>query len=475
MSLRWRILRVLILIIALTVSLSLGAGYYVAQRQFNAFVDELGRKEAGNLARRLSQAYTEADGWETLDAALSEAGYLYDNEPEHREGDEGEGDRDESGLFHADRIRIVIADLEGRVIRDNFSELAPAQAAPDLVGQRTEILDLQKGQTAGYAYVDVNQDFLARESLGFLRELLFSSLIGGLLIIVTALLLATSLSKRITAPVAALTQAAQDVAQLDDATLLPVTSADELGQMSRAFNQMTTALQRQRGLRKRLIHDVSHELNTPLTVIQLEAKGLLDDLQRPRQAARHIIQEVKMLRNLVNDLNWLAETDSGELQLNMEQYAVHRLLTGEVERWQPQAQTHHISLSLLPLPPLPALRLDPMRMSQALGNIIHNALQHTDQGRVTVAARVERDEYVQISVTDDGAGIAAADLPHIFHRFYRTDQSRSRGAGGAGLGLDIARTIIEAHGGAIAVHSDGIGCGTMVQFRLPLPAGISTN
>ena len=459
MSLRWRILRVLMLMTALMVALSLGLGIYAARQQFDAFVDELGRREAKDLAGRLSRAYTEAGGWETLEAVLAEEGYLYEVESEHGEGNEGESE--ESALFHIDRIRVVIVDREGRVIQDNFAELASAQTAPDLAGQRTEILDLQTGQTVGYAYVDVNQDFLANESLGFLRQLLLRSIIGGLLIIAMALLLATSLSKRITAPITALTQA---MTQLDDAAPLPVASADELGRMSMAFNQMTRDLQKQRDLRKGLINDVSHELNTPLTVIQLEAKGLLDGLQKPTQAARRIIQEVRMLRNLVNDLNWLAETDSGEAQFKLESCALDQLLISEVERWQPPAQAQHISLSLRPLPSLPPLQLDPMRIRQALGNIIHNALQHTSQGQVTVAAAIKDDEYLQISVTDDGAGIAAADLPHIFHRFYRQAPSRGRG-----LGLDIARAIIEAHGGGIAVHSDGIGRGAQVTFRLPLP------
>ena len=234
--------------------------------------------------------------------------------------------------------------------------------------------------------------------------------------------------------------------------------------MSMAFNQMTSALQRQRDLRKRLISDVSHDLNTPLTVIHLEAKALLDNLQSASQAAGNIIQEVSMLRNLVSDLNWLAETDSGEFQLNLGPCAVEQFLTSEVERWQLQAEAHHISLSHSPLGRLPILQLDRARMHQALGNIIHNALQHVEQGSVVVAASMGIDDFVQISVKDTGVGIAPADLPLIFHRFYRADQSRGSGTG---LGLDIARTIIKAHSGTIAVHSEGIGFGTTVTVRLP--------
>ena len=239
--------------------------------------------------------------------------------------------------------------------------------------------------------------------------------------------------------------------------------------MSGAFNQMTTALQIQRDLRKRLLNDISHELNTPLSVIRLEAHGLRKGLQTPTRAADQIIQEVKLLRNLARDLNWLAETESNELRLTIEPYSIHKLLTAEVERWQPQAQIHQITLSLQPLPELPMLNLDRMRMSQALGNVIHNALQHTEAGgRVTVTAAMEKGGDVGISITDDGAGIDVADLSHIFNHLYRADQSRNRRTGGAGLGLTIARAIIEAHDGAIAVISDGLGQGTTVRFDLPL-------
>lgn len=465
MSLRWRITSMLIIVIALTVAWNLAASYYTIQRQFDAFVAGLGRTEASNLARQLSRAYSASEGWDNVDTALSASGYLYEAQSEHREGHEDSAEGESEEDFHIDRVRVVIVDLAGRSIRDNFSELETGEMARALSGQRREIKDLQTGQTVGVVYLDVNQNFLETESSGFLRDLLLSFIASGLLILLIALFLAASLSRRITAPIAALTKATRAIAQRDDASLLPVTSNDELGQMSATFNQMSTALQRQRELRQRLMNDVSHELNTPLTVIQLEARALSDNLQQPGQAAQNIIQEVTMLRNLVNDLDWLAETDSGELQLRLEQCDLGQLLISEVERWQSQAQARQISLSLDPLPPLPTSQLDRARIRQALGNIFHNALQHSEATLVTVAATSEQNKFVEISIRDDGAGIDPADLPHIFERFYKAEQARSRGRG---LGLDIARAIIEAHGGAISVISGGIGRGATVEAKLPL-------
>lgn len=463
MSLRWRILRVLIIAIALTVAWNMTTSYYTIQRQFDAFVSGLGHAEASRLARQLSRAYTAAKGWDTVDMVLSASGFQYEFDTEHADM---HGDENDEG-FHIDQIRVVIADLDGRIIRDNFADLEIGDMSPTLSGQRREILDLRTGRAVGSVYLDVNQNFLETESSVFLRELLLNFSASAAFVLIIALALATSLSRRITAPISALTKATRAIAQRDDATLLPVTSNDELGQMSATFNQMTTALNRQRDLRRRLINDVSHELNTPLTVIQLEAKALLDDLQKPDRAAQHIIQEVNTLRNLVQDLSWLAETDSGELQLQSEPCAIDQLLIGEVERWQPQARARCISLSLRSPSRLPLLQLDRARISQALGNILHNALQHATNGQVIVAASMEQGTYIRISVQDDGVGIDPADLPHVFDRFFRADQSRSLGRG---LGLDIARAIIEAHGGIVAVSSEGLGHGTTVAFSLPVPA-----
>ena len=224
---------------------------------------------------------------------------------------------------------------------------------------------------------------------------------------------------------------------------MPITSRDELGRMSAAFNQMTSALETQRELRRRLINDLSHELNTPLSVIQLEARGLRDGLQSPESASDHIILEVDRLRGLVADLNWLAETDHGELGLTLEGNSIYELLTTEVERWQQESQAKRVELSLQASADLPDMELDRMRMSQALGNVLKNAIQHTQAGgNIVVRAELDNDKTFAISIADDGIGLGPADLPHVFDRFYRTDQSRSQGIVGTGLGLDITRTIV---------------------------------
>ena len=466
MSLRWQIMASTVLVIVLTVLISIGVGYYATQSRLGVFVDEIGDDEARRLARNLSREYTAAGGWEMVDRPLSEAGYIYAGVPQGERHEEGEGEFLE--LFHQDPVRVVIAGIDGRVVRDNLSELAPGTDAPDLDGHRETVFDLTTDQPVGHIYVDVDHERLSTESHGFLNTLLYIIAIGGILTVGVAILLAAWLSKRITAPVVALTEATQAIAQGDTAKL-PVTSSDELGRMTVAFNRMTSTLETQRDLRRQLINDVSHELNTPLTVIQLEATGLRDGLQTPESASDHIIEEVDKLRGLVNDLDWLAESDHGELRLNLQASSIHELVAAEVDRWQPQSQARQVELSLEAFVDIPDMDIDWMRMSQALGNILTNAINCTEPGgHVWVSARLESDEALAISITDDGVGIHTADLPHVFARFYRTDQSRSRGIGGTGLGLAITRAIVEAHGGTTTVTSDGLGQGVAVTIRLPL-------
>ena len=466
MSLRWRIMALTVLVVVLTVLISVSVGYYATQARLGAFVSEIGGGEAAQVARRLSQEYTAAGGWDTADAVLVEAGYGFGAAP----GQRGAGEAEESHIeaAHRDPVRVVIVGADGRVVTDNFGELAPGTVAPELAGHRETISNLATNQPAGDVYVDVERELLSSESHGFLRTLLFITLIGGVLTAGVAILLGAWVSRRITAPVTALTDATQSIAQ-GEQIRLPVTSSDELGRMSEAFNQMISALDTQRELRRRLVNDVAHELNTPLSVIQLEARGLGDGLQTPEGASTQIIQEVDRLRGLVTDLNSLAETDHGELTLSLQPTSVSDLLTLEVERWQRQAGVRGVELSADIPGDIPDVTLDVLRMRQAVGNLVSNAIHAVDDGgSVVLGARVDGDATLAITVVDDGTGIKAADLPHLFDRFYRTDQSRSRGIAGTGLGLAITRAVVEAHGGTVTVASDGAGHGATVTVRLPV-------
>ncbi len=335
MSLRKRIVAATIVMVLATVIVSSLVAYFATESRLGVFVEQIGDDEAARLAHGLSRAHAEAGGWQTADAVLEQAGYAYGATVQREQAVSGEENHVE--LFHQDPVRIVIVDAQGNVVLDNFGQLAAGSSGASLDGHREPIPAAASNQPAGHVYVDVNRELLSTESDGFLSTLLTIILIGGLVTVGAAILFAVWLSQRITAPVRALTEATQAVAR-GDLARLQVSTSDELGRMSDAFNQMSSTLETQRELRRQLVNDVSHELNTPLSVIQLEAAGLRDGLQSADAASDHIIQEVERLRGLVTDLDWLAETDRGELRLDLQATSVDELLEAELGRWQSQAQ-----------------------------------------------------------------------------------------------------------------------------------------
>lgn len=475
MSLRWRIWASSVFVVILTAALIIGVAYWNTQRSLAQLTTSIGQEEADFISQLLSQEYSEVESWETLENALVSAGYIFDEDSLNEVYELYPEDLDFLG--EDDPTRVLVLNMENKLLIDSKYLLEPGTVQLNLSGEAQQIIDLRTGEQVGTVIVQFNSTFLRDQSSTVLSDTLQTVSVGGIITIIVVSLLAAWFTQRLTAPILALIQAMRTIAERGNAQLLPVQSADELGQMSMAFNTMTIGLQTQRDLRKRLIDDVSHELNTPLSVIQLEAKGLQDQMQTPEEAADQIIQEVGMLRNLVHDLNWLAETDSGELRLNLEPYALDELLTTEVERWQTQSQAKQIELTLNTVGGLPNIQLDTMRISQVLGNILKNALQYSEAGgEIEVSTALTTlnttdaagPDAVAITIADQGIGINPAELPHIFDRFYRADQSRSRITGGRGLGLSITKAIIEAHRGTITIDSDGVGQGTTVQIKLPI-------
>lgn len=466
MTLHKRILGTLLLVVLLTVTLSVAASAWIAQGRLTKFASLANFTNEGNsidveyLAYVLSQEYTLNGEWSWLQESL------YTNEYVTRPSI--------VKFFDLEPRRCVILDISGKVIFDSFIDLGLDEALPKAGGQRAEILNVNTGRTVALLYLDDENDDLFDKAIESLDGTLLAMLVSGLLTALIILVLAAWLAERITTPITTMTRAMQTMMEDGNATQLPITSNDELDQMSSAFNQLATDLAAQKTLRKRLIDDVSHELNTPLSVIQLEAQALSDGMQSPLEAAKHIRSEVEMLRTLVHDLNWLADGNAGAFQLTLEPYSLSELLAEELDRWQQQAQNQQICFVLKPLPTLPPMHLDKVRMKQALGNVLRNALQHTNPGgQIILSATLTATPDAKLAtavimIKDDGTGIDVAELPHVFERLYRTDQSRSRITGGYGLGLAIAHAIIEAHNGTISVASDGLGHGTTVWLELPI-------
>jgi signal transduction histidine kinase len=241
-----------------------------------------------------------------------------------------------------------------------------------------------------------------------------------------------------------------------------------LGQLAQAFNQMSAAVARANQLRRQMTADIAHDLRTPLSVISGYLEAIRDGELAPTPTRLEAIYaEAQQLNRLVADLRTLSLADAGELSLNRQPVSVPELLARVATAYTHQAGQRQVSLSVQVAGDLPAINADPDRLVQVLGNLVSNALRYTlVGGQITLGAAQPQAGQVRLWVQDTGRGISAAELPHIFHRFYRTDKARQQTEGESGLGLAIAKAIVEAHGGTIAVESEpGQGTTFMILLR----------
>lgn len=285
-----------------------------------------------------------------------------------------------------------------------------------------------------------------------------------------ALALSFLFSRSVVAPVLVMSRATQRIADGRYDERVQAVGEDELAQLALHFNQMAERLDQIEAMRRRLIGDVSHELRTPLTAIKGSMEGLMDGvLPADDETYQQIHAEADRLNRLVDDLQELSRVEAHAYQLDFHSLDVFSLVQTVTKRLMPQAESKHISLDFELTPDLPPVLADEDRAIQILTNLTGNALQYTPEGGHITISTKQTNNDVQFSVRDTGIGIPPEHLPHIFDRFYRVDKSRSRQAGGgSGIGLTIARALVEAHGGMIWVESQGDGKGSNFNFTLPV-------
>jgi signal transduction histidine kinase len=191
------------------------------------------------------------------------------------------------------------------------------------------------------------------------------------------------------------------------------------------------------------------------------------DLEPTRERLATVYAEIEHLQHLVADLRTLSQADAGELPLHRQVVQPEDLLNRIAATYANQAAQQQIMLATSAAPALPPLYIDEDRIRQVLGNLLSNALRHTPEGGQITLTAAQGEAGVCVSVQDSGEGIDAADLPYVFDRFYRGDRARQDEAGASGLGLAIARALVELHGGSIAATSPGAGAGTTFTVTLP--------
>ncbi len=363
---------------------------------------------------------------------------------------------------------MLFADASGRVVYD---ERGTRVGAFLNASERTNAMPITaSGNTVGYlivgqqtvsALAPAEQDFLN----DLRRTLLFAGLgAGGL-----GILIGVVMSRALAAPLTDLANAARAFAARDWSRRVKVRGTDEVATAAREFNAMADAIQSAEAQRRNMMADIAHELRTPLTVLQGNLRAMLDEVYPlERKEIATLYDETRLLSRLVDDLRELALAESGQMKLNLQTVDWGALVRAAIANFAMVADAQSVQLIAQGGETL-RVRADPDRLAQILRNLLANALRYTPSGgRITLSGEVTQDrKFARVVVSDSGEGIANEELPRLFNRFYRGDKSRARTSGGSGLGLSIAKTLIEAMDGKIGVESEQ-GKGSHFWFTVPL-------
>jgi signal transduction histidine kinase len=381
---------------------------------------------------------------------------------------------------------FALADNKGMVvvpggpykIRERIPEEVLSEGEPVLVNGETVGTVIAFGEPPQLAPRE--EHYLERTN----QTLLYAA--GGAALV--ALILGIFLARGLTGPLRELTGAIRLMAQGQLGQQVTVHSGDEIGELAAAFNQMSAELENLTAQRQQMTADIAHDLRTPLTVIGGYVESMQDGvLKATPERLETIYKEVEHLQRLVEDLRTLSLAEAGQLSLNPVLIAPQVLL-GQVEAaYRLAAEQKGVEFVLTDAQNIPEIMIDPDRMMQVLNNLVGNALRHTPAGgkiRIqcsvsnkpsavsrqpsAVSRQLLTDSCLLITVTDTGEGIAPEVLPRIFDRFYRGDQARQEGEGESGLGLAIAKSIVEMHGGELGAQSKGLGKGSTFTIHLPI-------
>jgi len=427
---------------------------------FNQFL--LDRSKSDFLAAVTN--YYQANGtWDGITEALTEKGSI----PAAPAGAYGPPSSQPGGANPGLPLPFALADQNGTVVVRG-GPFHPGDTVPASILNQGEAVTLN-GQRVGTILNTGNPPNRDPSSNRFLEQANGALLIAACGAALLALLLGIILARSVTRPVRDLTAATRSMAAGQLGQQVPVRSKDELGELTAAFNKMSADLEHANQLQRQMTADIAHDLRTPLTVITGYLEGLRDGVIKPTPERYEVIfSESRHLQRLVEDLRTLSLAEAGELAIYRQPVQPSELLGRLAQAFQHRADQQKVSLKLQVEPALPDLQVDPERIEQVLGNLVSNSLRYTPEGgEIDLAARREPGGVV-LAVKDNGAGMAPEVLEHVFERFYRGDDARLQQGDETGLGLAIARSIVELHGGKISAASAGPGLGSTLSVFLPV-------
>lgn len=473
-SLRWKLGGALVLMVLLSVALVACLMYLSMAREFQHYISRGASIYVARVEDGLSEFYSRERSWDGVQRVVDML------------------------LIPGGNSRLVVADGSGTIVGDTGDALLGQDAgqlgldggtsiavAGEEVGKLYAMLPAAAVSGKGFrrglpgthlpgADEAPHMDILERNFLSNVNRSLWLAI---LIAVGVAVILGLVLTRRITRPLQALAAGARQIAGGHLGHRVELSSRDEVGEVAESFNAMARSLDENEQARRRLMADIAHELATPLTVIEGTVDGILDGVFQPD--AEHlgsVKEQTVLLTRLISDLRDISLAESGQLKLERAPTDMVELVGRKVSQAELAAREKGIRLELKAAPGLPAVNVDAGRMEQVVANLLTNAVRHTPGGEsITVSMRtVDADAAHRVdgpslvmSVADTGEGIAPEHLPYVFERFYRAETARSRAGGGAGLGLAIARQMVQAHGGRVWVESQP-GQGSTFYVALPL-------
>lgn len=378
---------------------------------------------------------------------------------------------------HRDDLAGIGRFLEGSPRAPGFLLVSPEGQVvlaqdPSLVGQVLPPAEVARGTPielpdgSQWTIVPVEESPPPPLHEAFLQTVNRSLWIATGVVAVVALILALLLIRHLTGPLRNLAAAAHRIAAGDLTARVEETGEDELGKLAQSFNAMAESLEEAERSKRQMIADVAHELRTPITVLRAAVEGFEDGVLEPTPENLSALKDkVHLTARLIEDLQQLALADMGRLSLRQEPFPLEPVIADIAAMIGPQLEDGGIQLALDLPPDLPPAAGDRQRIQQVLLNLMANALRHTPAGgEILVTARTDGSE-IEVSVCDTGPGISPEDAAHLFARFYRGREERAAGTG-TGLGLSVAKVIVEAHGGRIWAENRPTG-GACFHFTLP--------
>lgn len=455
-SLSWKIALSLLLVVVVSVGLTAYLTHHRTTSEFSDFISESRASSLEQTEQRLKDFYTENGNWSGVQNLLQSLPTFVNDR-----------------FILADNSGTIIGDTNGAWLGDTVQSVGLSKPTSIVVsGQEVGKLYLLSSGMVIVQFVPPGGALSGQQppvspEQRFLSHVNTSLWIAGGVGAAVAILLGLLLTTQFTKPIRALKKGAARISNGDLAYRVEAKSRDEFGELANSFNSMAASLDSSEQSRRRLFADIAHELRTPLAVIGGTVDAMLDGVYEPNPGNLNSIkEETEVLTRLVGELRDLTLAESGHLKLELEPTNLAELVQRRVSQAEVIARGKNVSLVMDIASGLPEVEADGRRIEQVVANLLDNALNHTPSGgTVTIAVSPDKDG-VLVSVADTGEGIPAEHLPYVFERFYRVDDARSRKTGGAGLGLAIAKQMVELHGGRIRVESE-VGKGSKFYFTLP--------